>query len=81
MNREVLKIKKTLEKETPQEKKWAKLLDKEGLHPREEVIERWVKMPMTFDEDEERSMDQHFNVCKACEKVRDNTFPLLREAS
>ena len=79
MNFEKFKGKKSTEKKNPEIEKWLKLVDKTGLHPREEVIERWVKFNMAFDEDEHKVMEKHFNICEKCAKKRDNEYPLLQE--
>ncbi len=81
MNPEVLKIKKNLDRETPQEKKWIKLLEKGTAHPREAVIDRWATHQESFDQDEKDSMQKHLGICPDCELKLKNSKPLLQQAS
>ncbi|KKU22532.1 MAG: hypothetical protein UX31_C0001G0050 [Candidatus Nomurabacteria bacterium GW2011_GWA1_46_11] len=78
-NPKIRAIKRRIEKPTPEVREFGRLLERESLHPKDKVIERWVKFPKTFNEEESKMLEQHLGFCKQCSTRRDNIMPLLEE--
>ena len=61
------------------EAKWFKLLDKTRIHPRKDVLQRWVTDSASFDQHEFKKMKQHVGICPHCIQALKNTVPLLHD--
>ncbi len=59
--------------------RWQNLVDKTGMHPREDVLRRWVTDSASFDSVEFKKMKQHLGICPDCIKASKNIMPLLHE--
>lgn len=82
MKPEILKIKENSEKLTPRQEKWAKLLDKDSVHPRLEIIQRMITSPESFDEEVAEDFSTHIRICRNCsDELAKASFEELEKAS
>jgi hypothetical protein len=80
MKPELLKLKKEKAETNDKIEKWQKLLEKNSVHPRQEVIKRMITHPEAFDKDESESFEKHVRICADCrDKLGIASFEELEE--
>lgn len=82
MKPEIQEVKKRSGEITPRQEKWAKLLEKDSVHPRLDVIQRMVTSPDSFDQEESEDFGRHIKVCPHCnDEFAKASFEELEKAS